>query len=125
MSDLKFTEEHEWLSIDGDLVTMGITDFAQEQLGDIVFVELPNEGDELAPGEEVAVIESVKAAGEINSPISGVVLEINEALSDAPETVNQDPLGAGWFLKARVSGEIDVSDLMDEEAYQAFVADQD
>ena len=124
MSDLKFTDEHEWLSVDGDLVTIGITNFAQEQLGDIVFVELPSEGDELTPGEEVAVIESVKAAGEINSPISAVVVEVNEALADAPETVNQDPLGAGWFLKARVTGELDLSELMDEEAYQAFVEEQ-
>ncbi len=124
MSDLKFTADHEWLAIDGDVVTIGITDHAQGQLGDIVFVELPDEGDAFAVGDEVAVIESVKAAGEIKAPVAGTVVAVNEALADAPETVNQDPQGAGWFFKIRVAGDIDVSGLLDEQGYQSLVEDE-
>jgi len=115
MSDLRYTQQHEWLAIDGDvsdgdsdgrsdgrIVTMGITEHAQEQLGDIVFVELPNVGQEVSRGEEVIVIESVKAAGEIHAPLSGVITEINEHLVESPETVNEDPTGAGWFFKLRI-----------------------
>lgn len=124
MSNLKFTPDHEWLAIEGDVVTIGITDYAQGQLGDIVFVELPGEGDALAVGDEVAVIESVKAAGEIKAPVAGTVVAVNEALADAPETVNQDPQGAGWFFKVRVAGDIDGSGLLDEQAYQKLVEDE-
>ena len=123
MSDLKFTADHEWLAIDGDVVTVGITDHAQAQLGDIVFVELPAAGDTLSEGTEAAVIESVKAAGEIKSPVSGTVIAVNEELADAPETVNQDPQGAGWFFRIRIDGDLDASEFLDEYAYQSLVED--
>jgi len=121
MSTLKYTKEHEWLAIEGDTVTVGITDYAQEQLGDVVFVELPEKDRQLAVGEEAAVIESVKAAGEINAPLAGTVVAVNETLNDAPETVNSDPTGAGWFFKLQVSGAIDDSAWLDAEQYQAFL----
>ena len=124
MSDLMFTPDHEWLAIEGDVVTIGITDHAQGQLGDIVFVELPGEGDALSAGDEAAVIESVKAAGEIKVPIAGTVVAVNEALADAPETVNQDPLGEGWFFKIRIDGALDAGDFLDESGYLALVADE-
>ncbi len=124
MSALKFTKAHEWLSIEGDLVTIGITNFAQEQLGDVVFVELPEEGRQLLEGEEAAVIESVKAAGEINAPLAGTVVAINETLADAPDTVNQDPTGAGWFFKLRVEGDIENDEWLDDEAYNRYVEEE-
>lgn len=124
MSTLKFTKAHEWLSVEGDLVTVGITNFAQEQLGDVVFVELPEEGGQLAEGEEAVVIESVKAAGEINAPLAGTVVAINETLADAPDTVNQDPTGAGWFFKLRVDGGVENDAWLDEEAYNTYVEEE-
>lgn len=117
MSELKFTKNHEWLSIEGDVVTIGITEHAQGQLGDIVFVELPEEDRQLEVGEEAVVIESVKAAGEINAPLAGTVVEINGALEDAPELVNQDAQGEGWFFKIRVAGDIDESQFLNQDAY--------
>lgn len=124
MSALKFTKSHEWIAIEGDLVTIGITDYAQDQLGDVVFVDLPEEGRELAEGEEAAVIESVKAAGEINSPVSGTVVAINELLADAPDTVNQDPTGNGWFFKVKLEGDYDDSEWLDEAEYQSYLDDE-
>lgn len=124
MSALKYTKDHEWLSLEGDVATVGITDYAQEQLGDVVFVELPEEGQELTQGDEAAVIESVKAAGEINAPVSGTVVGVNEVLADAPDTVNQDPTGDGWFFKIRIDGELDAGELLDEEAYNTFVEEE-
>lgn len=124
MGALKYTKDHEWLSIEGDTITIGITDYAQEQLGDVVFVELPEEGRELAEGEEAAVIESVKAAGEINAPVAGTVVAVNETLADAPDTVNEDPTGAGWFFKLRVEGDIDDSAWLDEEEYNTYVEEE-
>lgn len=123
MSERWFTEKHEWLEVDADLVTLGITDFAQSQLGDIVFVELPEVGAALTAGEDVIVIESVKAAGEVSSPLSGVVEEANEVLADAPDTINEDPLESGWMIKLRTDGAPDVSSFMDEAAYAAFIED--
>ncbi len=117
MSDLKFTADHEWLSIEGDIVTIGITEFAQDQLGDVVFVDLPEEGREVNVGEELAVIESVKAAGEINSPVEGTIIEVNEALAETPELVNSDPMGDAWFFRIRIEGELDDSELMSEAEY--------
>ncbi|XXK27113.1 glycine cleavage system protein GcvH [Arenicellales bacterium nBUS_45] len=102
MSDMKYTAEHAWAQANDNIVTVGITDFAQEQLGDLVFVELPTEGIEVAAGQEVVVIESVKAAGDIKSPISGTIVEINKTLLDAPEQVNDDPTGSGWFYRLEV-----------------------
>jgi len=124
MSTLKYTKSHEWILVDGEMVTIGITDYAQEQLGDVVFVDLPEEGRELVEGEEAAVIESVKAAGEINSPVSGTVVAINAVLADAPDTVNQDPAGKGWFFKLKIDAPIDDSEWLDEEGYNAYLEDE-
>ena len=117
-----FTEEHEWVEVDGDVATVGITEFAQSQLGDIVFVEVPEEGRTLTKGDEAAVVESVKAASDVYSPVSGSVLEGNAALADEPELVNSDPEGEGWFFKVTLSDPGELEELMDETAYEAFVA---
>ena len=125
MSQVKYTVEHEWLRVEADgVVTVGITDFAQGHLGDLVFVQLPEVGARLAKGDEAAVIESVKAASEIMMPVSGTVTEINEALADEPETINQDPMGAGWFFKMKVSDSTELDSLMDESAYAAMIRGQ-
>ena len=118
MSTTKFTAEHEWVRIEADdSVTVGITDFAQEQLGDIVFVQLPDVGRRFEKGEEAVVIESVKAAADIKMPIAGEIVAVNTKLTDAPETVNGDPLGAGWFLKVKPDDRAQLDDLLDESAY--------
>ncbi|MEO6919886.1 MAG: glycine cleavage system protein GcvH [Collimonas sp.] len=125
MSQVKYTVEHEWLRVEADgLVTVGITDFAQGHLGDLVFVQLPEVGAELAKGEEAAVIESVKAASEIMMPVGGTVTEINETLADEPGKINEDPLGAGWFFKMKVSDSAELDSLMDEAAYAAMIKGQ-
>jgi len=124
MSDLKYTKEHEWISIDGDIGTIGISNFAQEQLGDVVFVDLPDIGKTVVLGDEAAVIESVKAASELYAPVSGDIIEVNSALNDAPELVNSDPTGEGWFIKIRLSKADELAALMDETAYSAFAAGQ-
>lgn len=118
----KYTEDHEWVEVNGDIATVGITDHAQSELGDIVFVELPKVGAELASGDEAAVIESVKAAGEVNNPVSGEVVEANDALVDAPETINRDPEGDGWIYKIRLNDDAELGELMDEDAYQDFIS---
>lgn len=124
MSELKYTEEHEWLRLDEDgNVTVGISEFAQEQLGDVVYVELPQLNQVIHTGEDVSVIESVKAAGDIKAPLDGTVIEINELLSEQPETVNSDPLGDGWFFRARPDNAEDLEKYMDEEAYLEFIED--
>ena len=123
MSSIKFSEEHEWILVEGDSATIGITDHAQEQLGEIVYVELPDVGRELSKGEETGVVESVKAASEIYSPISGEVTEINETLADAPETVNSNAMTDGWLYKMRIGDSGELDELMDEAAYKAFCAD--
>ncbi len=117
----KYTDDHEWAREDAGVVTVGITDYAQAQLGEIVFVELPEIDRTVEQGEEAAVVESVKAAGEVKSPVSGVVVEINEILDNAPETVNDDPLGEGWFFKLQVADNSELDALMDEEAYQGLL----
>jgi glycine cleavage system H protein len=122
MSDVKFTEDHEWISIDGDVATVGITDFAQEQLGDVVFVDLPDAGTAVEKGGEVAVVESVKAASDIYAPVTGEVTEINADLEDEPTKVNQDAQGSGWFMKIKMSDASELDNLMDEAAYKAFAA---
>jgi glycine cleavage system H protein len=121
MSNLKYTKDHEWLRVEGDVATVGITEYAQEQLGDVVFVELPEEGRQLTVGEEAAVIESVKAAGEIKAPLPGTVVEINQALEDTPDLVNQDAQGDGWFFKIRVEGDVDESDFLDQDVYNNLI----
>ena len=117
-----FTEDHEWVDVDGDIGTVGISDYAQGQLGDIVFVDLPEEGKELAKGDDAAVVESVKAASDVYSPVSGTVIEANGDLGDTPDLVNSDAEGDGWFFKLTLSDTAELSSLMDEAAYEAFVA---
>ena len=121
MSERKYTEDHEWVALDGDIGTVGITEYAQEQLGDVVFVELPKIGTVLAKGDEAAVVESVKAAAEIYAPVGGEVTEVNAALNDDPSLVNADAEGTGWFLKLRVSDPGPLAGLMDAAAYTAYV----
>ncbi|MGL5515158.1 MAG: glycine cleavage system protein GcvH [Sporomusa sp.] len=115
--ELKYTKNHEWVKIEGSKVTIGVTDFAQSQLGDIVFVELPEVAAEISSGSSFAVIESVKAVSDIYAPLSGEVIEINEMLSDAPETVNQDCYGAGWIVTLEISDQSQLSELLDSEDY--------
>ena len=115
-----FTQEHEWIEVDGDTATVGITDYAQEQLGDIVFVEVPDEGASVEKGGEAAVVESVKAASDVYSPVSGTVVEGNPALGDDPALVNTAPESEGWFFKLQISDASELDGLMDEGAYKAF-----
>jgi glycine cleavage system H protein len=117
-----FTEDHEWVDVDGDTGTVGISDYAQGQLGDIVFVDVPEAGKQLAKGDEAAVVESVKAASDVYSPVSGTVTEGNAALADDPSLVNSDPEAAGWFFKITLSDPAELETLMDEAAYADFVA---
>ena len=117
-----FTEDHEWIDVDGNVGTVGISEYAQGQLGDIVFVDVPEEGKQLTKGDEAAVVESVKAASDVYSPVSGTVLEGNAALADEPALVNTDPEAEGWFFKITLSDDSELGELMDEAAYEAFVA---
>jgi glycine cleavage system H protein len=119
-----YTEEHEWIRVDGTEATVGITDFAQGQLGDIVFVELPEAGRQVSKGGEAAVVESVKAASDVYAPVSGEVIEANQALSDDPSLVNTAPEGDGWFFKLRLSDPSELAGLMDADAYRAFCEQQ-
>ena len=121
MGMIRYTKEHEWVLVDGDTATVGISPYAQEQLGDVVFVELPEVGKKIEKGKEMAVVESVKAASEVYAPISGEVAEVNNALTDAPATVNEDALGKGWFAKIKLSNKAELDGLMDEAAYKAYV----
>ena len=116
-----FTEEHEWIDVDGDAATVGITDHAQSQLGDIVFVEVPQSGRTLSKGDDAAVVESVKAASDVYSPIGGTVTEGNTAIEDDPALVNSDAEGAGWFFKLTIADKGELDGLMDEAAYRQFV----
>lgn len=119
--DLKYTEEHEWVLIEDDVATIGITDFAQDQLGDVVFVELPEVGDELESGKALGVVESVKAVSDVYSPLSGEVVEINEELPDEPELLNTSPYEDGWMIKLKISDPSELDGLMDASDYQNFV----
>jgi glycine cleavage system H protein len=121
MAIVKYTKDHEYISVDGDIGTIGITDYAQSQLGDVVFVELPETGKALKKGAEAAVVESVKAASEVYAPVSGTVTEVNAGLPDAPSTVNEDPEGTGWFIKIKLSDPAELDGLMDETAYKAMI----
>lgn len=118
---LYFTEEHEWILVEGDVATVGITDHAQEQLGDVVFVEVPDEGKTFDKGDEAAVVESVKAASDVYSPVSGEVTEGNEALAEDPSLVNSDPEGDGWFFKLTLSDTSELEELMSVSEYKAFL----
>ena len=121
MSERRYTDEHEWIALDGDVAAVGVSAYAQEQLGDVVFVELPKVGRVLAQGEEAAVIESVKAASELYAPVAGEVVAVNERLAAEPGLVNADPTGEGRFLRLRVADPAQIAGLMDGDAYRAFV----
>ena len=122
---IKYSEDHEWVDAkEDDLVVIGITDFAQEQLGDLVYVELPEVGDECTKGENISVIESVKAASDLVAPVSGSIIEVNSKLEDEPEIVTEDSMGEGWFIKVKLSDPAELDELMDEEAYNAFIEEQ-
>jgi glycine cleavage system H protein len=118
----KFTKDHEWVSIEGDIATCGITTYAAEQLGDVVFVEVPAIGKTVAQGGELAVVESVKAASDVYAPVSGEVVEVNEALADAPEGVNEGAETTGWFAKVKLTNPSELDALMDRAAYDAFLS---
>jgi glycine cleavage system H protein len=122
MSSVRYTKDHEWISVDGDVGTVGITDYAQQQLGDVVYVELPEVGRNVAKSGEAAVVESVKAASEVYAPVSGEVVEVNGALEGAPATVNEDAQGKGWFLKLKLENPGELDELMTEEQYKSFLA---
>ena len=121
MSTVKFTDEHEWIRLDGDIATVGITDYAQNQLGDVVYVELPKPGQKVEKGQQAAVVESVKAASEVFAPVTGEVVEANQALADEPATINADPMGRGWFMKLKLANKSELDGLMDEAGYKKFV----
>ncbi|HEY4865106.1 MAG TPA: glycine cleavage system protein GcvH [Candidatus Dormibacteraeota bacterium] len=123
MAERYYTESHEWVQAEGDVATVGITDFAQSQLGDVVFLELPSVGRMLEAGDSFGVVESVKAASDLYSPVSGSVVGVNEALSDNPETVNRDPFGEGWLIKVRLNGDLGEG-LLDEAGYKAVTEGQ-
>lgn len=121
MAETKYTQDHEWIRVEGDVGTIGITQYAQEQLGDVVFVEVPQAGRTVAKGEACAVVESVKAASDIYAPASGEVIEGNAGLADTPGDVNAEPTGKGWFFKLKLSDKGELAGLMDEKAYDDFV----
>lgn len=118
---LRFTRDHEWLKIEGDIATVGITGHAAEQLGEVVFVELPVVGTSFAQGDGAAVVESVKAASDVYAPVSGEITEVNEVLSDNPEKVNEDPAGEGWFFRIRLTDASQTDSMMDDAAYKAMI----
>lgn len=122
--ELKYTEEHEWILVEDDLATIGISDFAQDSLGDVVFVELPEVGTELLAGKAFGVVESVKAVSDVYAPVSGIVEEVNDELPDAPEMINTSPYDDGWMIKIRMTDSSEVDDLMDADAYQSHIAEE-
>lgn len=124
MAERKYSEDHEWVEVDGDSGVIGISDYAQEQLGDVVFVELPEIGKVFDQRDEAAVVESVKAAAEVYTPVSGEVIEVNEELNNDPSLVNTDAFGEGWFVKLKLTDPTELDDLMDEETYATFVKGQ-
>ncbi|MDO1558432.1 glycine cleavage system protein GcvH [Brevundimonas sp. 2R-24] len=119
---MRFTKDHEWVRLEGDVAVVGITQYAADQLGDVVFVETPEVGKIVSPGDSFAVVESVKAASDVYAPVAGEVVEANTDLGSAPETVNSDPTGAGWFCKIKVADKAQVEALMDQASYDAFLA---
>jgi glycine cleavage system H protein len=124
MSTIRFTKDHEWIRVEGDLAVVGITDYAQSQLGDVVYVELPEIGRQVEQGKEAAVVESVKAASEVYAPVSGEVAEVNEAIVADPAKVNADAMGEGWFFKLRPADPKELDQLLDEEAYKKLAEEQ-
>jgi glycine cleavage system H protein len=124
-SDYRYTKEHEWIKASGNTGTIGITDYAQHELGDVVYVELPTAGTKITAGQLFGTVESIKAVSEIYAPVSGEVIEANLALSNAPETINRDPHGAGWLIKIKLAAPAEVAKLMDAAAYQTFISDKE
>jgi len=124
MSAVRYTKDHEWVRQEGDVAVIGITDYAQSQLGDVVYVELPELGHNVEQGKEAAVVESAKAASEVYAPVSGEIIAVNDAIVGDPAQVNADAMGEGWFIKVRLADPKELESLMDEAAYQAFVAEQ-
>jgi glycine cleavage system H protein len=122
-SELKYTKDHEWCRIEGDVAVVGITDFAQSELGDVVFLELPESGASAAAGKEFGTIEAVKAVSELFAPVSGKIFEVNTAVADTPETVNQDPYGDGWMIKIKLSDPAEVDRLLDAAAYNQLIGE--
>ena len=121
LEDLKYTNDHEWAMQEGDMLIIGITDFAQDSLGEIVYIELPSEGDEITKGDPFGAVESTKAVSDLYAPVSGDVVEVNEALLDSPEIINSDPYGEGWMIKVKVYDHGELDDLMDFEEYTDYV----
>ncbi|GAV23357.1 glycine cleavage system protein GcvH [Carboxydothermus pertinax] len=122
--DLKYSREHEWIKVDGNIGIVGITDFAQKSLGDIVFIELPGVGDEITAGDTFGVVESVKAASDLYAPVSGKVLEVNEEVIDSPQLVNEDPYGKGWMIKVEISNEAELEELLSPEDYEKLLEEE-
>ncbi len=121
MSDVKYTSDHEWIRLEGDVATIGVSDYAQEQLGDVVYVDLPDVGKAVAKGAEAAVVESVKAASEVYTPLTGEIVEVNDSLGDNPGQINEDAEGNGWFMKIRISDQAELDGLMNADEYATFV----
>ncbi|MCX7830801.1 MAG: glycine cleavage system protein GcvH [Acidobacteria bacterium] len=121
---MKFTKTHEWIEVEGKIGTIGISDFAQKELGDIVFVETPKVGDEIKAGTQMGTVESVKAVSELNAPASGKVVEVNKELETAPQLLNEDPFGKGWIIKIELSDPSELDSLMDENSYRGYIAEQ-
>ncbi|MGQ0793063.1 MAG: glycine cleavage system protein GcvH [Deltaproteobacteria bacterium] len=118
---LRYTKEHEWVMVEGDLLVIGITDYAQDALGEIVYIELPGEGDEVTKNDAFGAVESTKSVSDLYSPISGEVVEVNESLLDSPETINEDPYGEGWMIKVRPYDAEEIEELMDSDEYSEFI----
>ncbi len=123
-SELKYDKEHEWVRVDGDVVTIGLSHFAQDQLGEVVYVDLPAEGDTVVAGETFGEIESVKSVSELFSPVNGEIVKVNDALTDSPETVNEDPYGEGWMIEVKLADALQVDGLLSAEEYEAFIAEE-
>jgi glycine cleavage system H protein len=123
-ADLKYDKEHEWVRVEGDTATIGISDFAQDQLGEVVYVDLPSAGDELVAGETFGEIESVKSVSELYAPVSGTILEVNDDLGSSPETINTDPYAGGWMIKVKIADPAQLGALMAAEDYESFVANE-
>jgi glycine cleavage system H protein len=122
LAEIRYTKDHEYIRLEGEIATVGITDYAQGQLGDVVFVDLPAIGKKVTKGGEAAVVESVKAASEVYAPVAGEIVAVNDALTDAPATVNEDATGKGWFVKIRIADKSELAELMDQAAYESYVA---
>jgi len=124
LNSFKFTKEHEWVKLEGDIATIGISDYAQKELGDVVYIDLPNPGDSLSKGDVCSNIESVKAVNDIYTPVSGEIVEVNSILEDSPETINQDPYNNGWILKIKISDNNNLNEMMDNITYEKYLKGQ-